>query len=114
MEAMISMECAVSTIRRQEASSSSSNSSSASSSTASSSPSGVSGSPSFLPGLTPHHLGSLDLGLLFHSPSFSFHTPSSHSARMISAPPSYSFFLSPNALVSVLLSYLENMWMVGG
>merc|ERR1711976_955750 len=47
------------------------------SSTASSSPSGVSGSPSFLPGLTPHHLGSLALGLLFPSPSFSFHTVSS-------------------------------------
>merc|ERR1719323_950090 len=87
---MICMECYVSTIIKQfgsRRSYSSSSSSAASSSAASSSPSGVSGSPSFLPGLTPHHLGSLALGRLF---------------------------LSPYVLVSVLLSYLENMWILGG
>merc|ERR1712114_150176 len=95
-------------------SSSSYSSSPPASSAASSSPSGVSGSPSFLPGQTPHHLGSLALGLLFHSPSFSFQTASSHSDLMISAPPSYNFFLSPYVLVSVLRSYLENMCILGG
>merc|ERR1711945_45423 len=57
-------------------SSSSSSSYSSSSSSYSSSPpasSAASSSPSFFPGRTPHHLGSLALGLLFHSPSFSFH-----------------------------------------
>merc|ERR1711933_613094 len=114
------MECFVSTMMFQffwnyssssssYSSSSSSYSSSISASASSSSPSGVSGSPSFLPGRTPHHLGSLALGLFCHSPSFSFQQASNHSDLMISAPPSYNFFLSPYVLVSVLRSYLENM-----
>merc|ERR1719150_2086340 len=39
---------------------------------------------------------------------------SNHSALTISAPPSYSFFLSPYVLVSVLRSYFENMCILGG
>merc|ERR1712223_1652296 len=93
---------------------SSSSSSAASSAAASSSPSGVSGSPAFLPGRTPNHLGSFLAGRFENSANFSFHIDSSHSARITSAPPSYNFLRSPYVLVSVLLSYLENMWMVGG
>merc|ERR1712037_274864 len=95
-------------------SSSSYSSSAASSAAASSSPSGVSGSPAFLPGRTPNHFGSFLAGRFENSANFSFHIPSSHSARITSAPPSYSFLRSPYVLVSVLRSYLENMWMVGG
>merc|ERR1719191_1137258 len=96
-------------IYSSSSSSSSYSSSAASSAAASSSPSGVSGSPAFLPGRTPNHLGSFLAGLLENSANFSFHMDSSHSARITSAPPSYSFFLSPYVRVSVLLSYLENM-----
>merc|ERR1719331_855718 len=95
-------------------SSSSYSSSAASSAAASSSPSGVSGSPAFLPGRTPNHFGSFLAGRFETSANFSFHMDSSHSARITSAPPSYSFLRSPYVLVSVLRSYLENMWMVGG
>merc|ERR1719206_727720 len=58
-------------------SSTTSSSSTSSSAAASSSPSGVSGSPAFLPGRTPNHFGSLALGLLDHSPNFSFQAASS-------------------------------------
>merc|ERR1712223_484943 len=66
-----------------------------SSSSSSSSPSGVSGSPAFLPGLTPNHLGSFLAGRFENSANFSFHIDSSHSARITSAPPSYNFLRSP-------------------
>merc|ERR1719147_537023 len=58
-------------------------------------PSGVSGSPSFLPGRTPNHFGSLAFGLFDHSLNFSFQRASSSTALITSQPPSYSFFLSP-------------------
>merc|ERR1719331_135915 len=74
-----------------------------------SSSSGVSGSPAFLPGRTPNHFGSFLAGRFENSANFSFHMDSSHSARITSAPPSYSFLRSPYVLVSVLRSYLENM-----
>merc|ERR1719446_1897914 len=95
-------------------SSSSSSYSSSAASSAASSPSGVSGSPGFLPGRSPNHLGSLDLALLVQSVFLSFHNCSNISALTTSAPPSYSFFLSTYVLVSVLLSYLENMCILGG
>merc|ERR1719233_2453882 len=72
----------------------SSSSSTGGASPASSSPSGVSGSPAFLPGLSPNHLGNLFDGLLVHSSYFSFQIASRDSALMTSHPPSYSFFLS--------------------
>merc|ERR1719154_1012229 len=75
-------------------SSSSYSSSAGASSPPSSSPSGVSGSPDFLPGLSPNHLGSFLDGLLDHSSYFSFQMASTDSALMTSQPPSYSFFLS--------------------
>merc|ERR1719409_709941 len=96
-------------IYSSSSSSSSYSSSAASSAAASSSPSGVSGSPAFLPGRTPNHFGSFLAGRLENSANFSFHMDSSHSARITSAPPSYSFLRSPYVLVSVLRSYLENM-----
>merc|ERR1719474_617991 len=95
-------------------SSSSSSSSAAASSPPPSSPSGVSASPAFLPGLSPNHLGSFFAGLLDHSSYFSFQMASRDSALMTSQPPSYSFFLSSQVLVSVLLSYLEYMRIMGG
>merc|ERR1712168_346896 len=96
-KAKTSQECSAE--QRLQVASSFSSSSSSSSSTAgasppSSSPSGDSGSPAFLPGLSPNHLGSLLAGLLVHSSYFSFQIASNDSALMTSQPPSYSFFLS--------------------
>merc|ERR1711872_592588 len=54
-------------------------------------PHGVSGSPAFLPGRSPNHLGRRALGRLVQSSYLSFHIPSSISARTTSQPPSYSF-----------------------
>merc|ERR1712055_975662 len=76
-------------------SSSSSSSSSAGGASPPSSSSGVSGSPAFLPGRSPNHLGRRVLALLLQSSYLSFHMASSISARTTSQPPSYSFFLSP-------------------
>merc|ERR1719495_1789557 len=109
------MECSqICSTSTYSSSSSSYSSSSSSYSSSSASPSGVSGSPAFLPGLSPNHFGSLVLALLVHSVFLSFHMDSNHSALRTSAPPSYNFFLSPYVLVSVLLSYLENMCILGG
>merc|ERR1711962_296404 len=65
-----------------------------SSSSSSSSSSGVSGSPAFLPGRSPNHLGRRALGLFVQSSYFSFHITSRVSALITSQPPSYNFFLS--------------------
>merc|ERR1719432_281457 len=59
-----------------------------------SSPSGVSGSPGFLPGRSPHHLGSRLLGRSTYSAYFSFQTLSSLSLLHTSQPPAKSPILS--------------------
>merc|ERR1712020_802925 len=101
------------------ASSSSSSSSSSSTSAGASAPpssssSGDSGSPAFLPGRSPNHLGNLVFGLFCHSEYFSFHKAWRCSALTTSQPPSYNFRLSSYVLVSVLRSYLEYMRIFGG
>merc|ERR1711962_1909790 len=75
-------------------SSSSSSSISAGGASPPSSSSGVSGSPVFLPGRSPNHLGRRALGLFVQSSYFSFHITSRVSALITSQPPSYNFFLS--------------------
>merc|ERR1712088_178426 len=101
-------------------SSSSSSSSSYSTSAGASAPpssssSGDSGSPAFLPGRSPNHLGNLDFVRFPQSFSyFSFQSFSSTSEYKTIQPPSYNFRLSSYVLVSVLRSYLEYMRIFGG
>merc|ERR1719369_359113 len=73
---------------------SSSSSAAGASSPPSSSPSGVSGAPAFLPGLSPNHFGNFLAGLLENSSYFSFQMASRDSDLRTSQPPSYNCFLS--------------------
>merc|ERR1719370_1225879 len=95
-------------------SSSSDSSSSSSSSPSSSSSESSSHAPFLPPGLSPYHLGNLDLFLSINSSYFSCQALSILSFISLSYPPSNRFFLSSYVLLSALLSNLEDTWILGG
>merc|ERR1719391_1885289 len=94
-------------------SSSGSGSGGASSSSSSSSSSDL-GSPFFLPGRSPNHLGSLVFVLFWNSSNFSLKYFSNSSLHNTCHPPSNNFFLSSYVLLSGLRSNLEAVWILRG